>query len=387
MSNGDKKDLTRIEDLSEFIHSEEEELPPEEIFPSSDEEHEKTEEAPDFPDLSVNESIEESNFDGDFTLSTETEQESFPADETPLTPEEGLTLEENSFEETPPELSSTEEEITPIENFTSEETIPVLEEAPSLPEIKSESFFSSPPEQEYKAPENFDEIKKFSENTSFTGMGAEGNPSFSVLVKNVRYVEDVNDIMILMKDLSLITDTEDQMRARLMRGSLLIPRISEYAAIYLAHKLRRFDIDIQVGLSDDIHPPKHDEAPEVGMVSKFNLYQNQTHHFHFNDPKLDISQILVSATPALEGYQVVRYLGVASEHKMIDGEIVEDENSTDIPVYYQELAQKLRAHALKVNSNAIIGINYQLTPLPSEMGQGHKYRLSCTGNLVWVNKI
>lgn len=173
-----------------------------------------------------------------------------------------------------------------------------------------------------------------------------------------------------------------------MRGMLLIPRVSEYAAIFLAHKLRRFDVDIQVGLSDEIHPPKHQETPETGIVSKFNLFQNQNHHFHFDDPKLEISQIIVAATPSLEGYQVLRYMGVASEHKMLDSHIVEDEGSDEVPRHYQELAQKLKAHALKAHSNAVVGLNYQLTPIPSEFGMGgHKYRLTCTGNLVWVNKL
>ena len=166
-----------------------------------------------------------------------------------------------------------------------------------------------------------------------------------------------------------------------MRGMLLVPRISEYAAIYLAHKLRRFDIDIQLGLSDEIHPPKHQETPETGIVSKLSLYQNQTHQFNFDDPKLEISQIIVSATSQLEGHQILRYMGVASEHKMIEPHLVEDSESTEIPLYYQELAQKLKAHALKAHSNAVIGLNYQLTPI------GRKYRLTCTGNLVWVNKL
>jgi uncharacterized protein YbjQ (UPF0145 family) len=244
------------------------------------------------------------------------------------------------------------------------------------------------PEPIYKTPENFEDLKKFAESTSISGMGAEGNPSFSVLLKNIRYIEDVNDILSLMKELTLLSDPEEQIRQRLMRGHLLVPRISEYAAIFLAHKLRRFDIDIQVGLSDEIHPPKHQETPETGLVSKYSLYQNQTHHFHFDDPKLEISHIIVASSPNLEGYQVLKYLGVASEHKILDGRIVEDEDSQEIPRHYSELAQKLKAHALKSNANAVIGLNYQLTPLPSDYGTtGSKYRLSCTGNLVWVNKL
>ena len=253
------------------------------------------------------------------------------------------------------------------------------------PGVQTQSYSE---EKAYKAPETFDDLKKFAENSSFAGMGAEGNPSFSVLLKNVRYIEDVNDIMSMLKELELMSDSEEQTKARLMRGHLLVPRVSEFAAIFLAHKLRRFDIDIQVGLSDEIHPPKHQETPETGLVSKHTLYQNQTHHFHFDDPKLELSHIIVAASSNLEGHQVIRYLGVASEHKMLDGHIVEDEGSEDIPRHYSELAQKLKAHALKAHANAVIGLNYQLTPLPSEYGlNSSKYRLSCTGNLVWVNKL
>lgn len=383
--SSNKKDLTRIEDLGEYIHelSADEELISDSDFPS---------ELPDLPEtpsedeLSFETSSETSETDfgesGDLDFGTteealtfETENEpdlSFETDEQPV-------LEENTFEEEPFTLDETP-------SVASEEELAPISELEPEPEIEPEPVYS--PRQEYKAPENFEDLKKFSESSSFTGMASEGNPSFSVLIKNVRFIEDVNDIVTLLKELNLLMDPEEQIKGRLMRGTLLVPRVSEYAAIFLAHKLRRFDIDIQVGLSDEIHPPKHQEIPETGIVSKFNLFQNQTHHFHFDDPKLELSQIVVSATSGLEGHQVMKYIGVASEHKMLDSHIVEDEGSDEVPRHYQELAQKLKAHALKAHANAVVGLNYQLTPIPSEFGiSGYKYRLTCTGNLVWVNKI
>lgn len=400
MSN--KKDLTRIEDLGEYLHALDDddssfeptpdlpEIPSEETdfgstdFGSSDDttSFEETSEEPDFGSSEVS-SFETTSEDDPFASSSE---ETIDFGSTEADPFSALNAEEPLFaeEETPVEVESetisfSEPEPEPEPEFISEPEPEIVFAAPEI---------SRPVEQAYKAPENFEDLKKFAESTGFTGMGAEGNPSFSVLLKNVRYIEDVNDILSLMKELNLLSDSEEQLKARLMRGHLLVPRISEYAAIFLAHKLRRFDIDIQVGLSDEIHPPKHQESPEIGLVSKHSLYQNQTHHFHFDDPKLEISQIIVAATPNLEGHQVIRYLGVASEHKMLEGHIVEDEGSAEIPRHYSELAQKLKAHALKNNANAVIGLNYQLTPLPSEYGMsGTKYRLSCTGNLVWVNKL
>jgi len=384
-----KKDLTRIEDLGEYLH-------------------ELTEDEEDIPDFPAENSIENSEEDSPFESSFESSFETTEEPDFESSFDTSFASEDNQSEEASTDFLSesegssdfgsnlefseatfeTEEPFTLSESSPDEELEPLEELSPEPdPEpILSPAF--EEPVREYKTPENFEDLKKFAESTSFTGMSAEGNPSFSVLIRNVQFIEDVNDIIALMRELKLISDSEEELKNRLMRGTLLVPRISEYAAIYLAHKLRRFDIDIQVGLSDEIHPPKHKEAPEVGMVSKFNLYQNQSHHFHFDDPKLDISHIIVAATPGLEGHQVVRYQGVASEHKMIESYLVEDESSEEIPRYYQELAQKLKAHALRAHANAVVGLNYQLTPLPSEFGSSSaKYRLTCTGNLVWVNKL
>ncbi len=375
----DKKDLTRIEDLDSYVH----------------ELNELDEESAEISGLQEDEGENIEPFGGD-DLAFGTEEAPF---ELPTSDDEiindDVAFDGGDFalsEEIPETPASSEFQGLVEETFTALTAADEIKADPTL-DYKTE-FIPEPevapyaPSSDFTEPEKFEDLKKFAENTSFTGMSAEGNPSFSVLIKNVRFIEDVNDIITMLKELTLLTDPEDQVKSRLMRGNLLVPRISEYAAIFLAHKLRRFDIDIQIGLSDEIHPPKHLENPEVGMVSKHNLYQNQNHHFHFDDPKLEISQIIVAATPSLEGYQVIRYLGVASEHKMLEGHLVEDESSDEIPRHYQELAQKLKAHALKANSNAVVGLNYQLTPLPSEYGiSGHKYRLSCTGNLVWVNKL
>lgn len=397
MSN--KKDLTRIEDLGEYLHQLDdgpEESPSFESETSDfNSQEESTEEGESF---SSDFDSGPSEFETDFSSSSE-----------------DFSSGEESFSYSEPESESeTEDEIIPSFEASDDSLAPPLfeanEETPSDEAITDpieENSFSEPVPQEVeesipvetysppepvappsRQPENFADVKAFAESTHFTGSSVEGNPSFSVLIKNVKYAEDVSDILTLLKEFNLVSDSEDQTRSRLMRGQLLIPRVSEYTAVFIAHKLRRFDLDLQVGLSDDIHPPKHSEAPELGVVSKQSLYQNQHHHFQFDDAKLDLSQIIVAATPTLEGYQVVRYLGVASEHQMLDGEVVEDEISDQVPKYYQELANKLKAHALKQKANAVVGLNYQLTPLPSEYGHAiQRYRLSCTGNLVWVRKI
>jgi uncharacterized protein YbjQ (UPF0145 family) len=381
----DDQTLTRIEDLGEYLH----ELGSGEDFTGESDPF-ASDPVPE-TDSSADETTfsSESSFElGDSFASEEKSDATSSGFEFALTPEpENTTSTEDdfvlseapqTFEDNPADLPTD----IPEEPWTPSEPEAAVEHdiAPMTPLAPEEIT-------PYKAPETFEEVRRFAENSSFTGMAMEGNPSFSLLLREVRFIEDANDIISLLSELKLLTDPEDQVRARLKRGQLLIPRISEYAAVYLAHRLRRFDIDISFGPSDIIHTPRHQEPPEIGIVSKAHLYQNQSRQVNFDTP-VEISQIIVAATPTLEGHQVLRYLGVASEHCMVDNHEVENEFSEEITRLYQELALKLKTHAVRAHANAVVGLNYQLTPLPSPYGSSaQKYRLSCTGNLVWVNKL
>ena len=294
-----KKDLTRIEDLGEYLH----EL-------NSEEETFEVDQSADLPELPT----EETSFE-----STTFDSESFSSAEDSFT--QGSEEQVPDFQETEVNFNPSEEESDfAAPDFTNESTAEVEEE--TLPYDKPAEVFDSSKDEEitnfespsfeefpeevqelapisepsFQKPETFEDLKKFAEHTSPSGMGVEGNPSFSVLLKDIKYIEDVHDILSLLKELELLTDSEETVKQRLLRGHLLVPRISEFAAIFLAHKLRRFDIDIQVGLSDEIHPPKHQEKSETGIVSKSNLYQNQSHQFQFENSKLELSQIILSTS-------------------------------------------------------------------------------------------
>jgi hypothetical protein len=388
-----KKDLTRIEDLGEYLHELNEEDDTSELD-SSDQLPDLPTEENTFADTSFESesfSSEEVSFEAQpeetATTFSDTEINFEPTENDQAFPETSFTPSEDS-EVDGPEISFQDETFSPDPEPESELENEVEETRTPL---SFDQDFNDPDEEttsDYRAPENFEDLRTFAEHTKNDGMGVEGNPSFSVLLRDIKYIEDVNDIILLLKELKLLSDSEDLVKQRLSRGHLLVPRISEYAAIFLAHKLRRFDIDILVGFSDEIHPPKHQESPETGLVSKNNLFQNQSHQFHFGHSKIDINQVILSSSSNLDGHQVLKYLGVATEHKMLDSLIVEEESSDEIPLHYSELANKLKAHALKANANAVIGLNYQLTPIPSDYGASvSKYRLSCTGNLVWVNKL
>lgn len=455
----EKKDLTRIEDLDDFIHGENASEDDPSLSDDLDLNSESDEGPPDLPDFpSTKDSfleVEASTFDN-FSESSQEESESLigdnsgptlndptkdessiktlPSDEDLAFPDPS-DFQTNSFsfiqdDEIPPQetleptdiLNQNEEsgfEIheelkvsqviddasdskhpespTPLENekINSHEALhltssPVAStEEPDRAEVNAgaETIASGTPVINER--ENFAEVRSFAEHAVLSDVMADSNPSFSVMAHGIKFVEDSEDIMLVLRELKFPEELMGQFQRQIERGSLLVPRISEFTAIYLCHKLRRFRLNLQMGLSDLIHASRGKSEQEKGLVSKRSLGQNQHHHFNFREDPSESRNILLSTLGQLDGHIIEKYLGVASEHAFLDSDQVEDDVSEAINASYDELAQKLKGHALEQKANAVVGINYQLTPMPSDNpSYGHfRYKLTCTGNLVWVNRL
>lgn len=413
-----KKDLTRIEDLGEFLHEldetenyldlpalpDDEESPPDLLpeLPSED----FAMDSPPEVDSEVSEELpaeeianEEVGFTNDFTtqddasndfanqtfeLSHESQSGSFDLSSTPesepieelvdLAPktEELQTAPSVAQQETPSSISLVHD----FENFSKDEEL--------IEEVRAEE-----PQEVFTPKEDFSETRRFAESAVINDASAECNPAYSVIAKNIRFLEDSEEILSLLKEAGFPDDMRAQFQRQIERGTLLVPRVSEFTAIYLCHKLRRFRLELSMGLSDLMHPPKKSQEIDRGLVSRKSLGQNSQHQFHFKGDADSARSIILSTLPHLDGHAVDRYLGVASEHTFLDSQIVENETAEAIHKSYDELALKLKGHALHNKANAILGINYQLTPMPTEMGSmGHyRYKLTCTGNLVWLHKL
>lgn len=448
MSDKENKDLTRIEDLAEFLHSEEDDG----LFDTEQEEEEEIEEEvsteadfetpalpslddldeepPSFEEAEMSEEIsfgsaetesfasseakesEEETQDDDFT------QDSFSTDFNEVDSEE---LEAPAFEEeqqfevdTPEEDQEPEESEEPEQEEITEDT---FEPAPveAYTPIENETPVSAPPQ-------NFQDLRDFAENISYGAVAQGGNPPFSLILRGIRYQEDAQDILIILREHGLISDDNEQsIEQGLANGSLLISQISEYSAIYLAHRFRRFDLEVMLGLADEIHPSTSYVPDSRGLVSKESIRQNVHESFDLDRAPVKIQSIILSTTPTLEGYTIREYLGVISHHNVLSAQEIEEfsdaleptgddvvdaiqrdlrqvleqhgDNIEDIRPFgqglenlYHEMAQSLRAHALKIGANAVVGINYQLTPVIKHEGRTSdvQYKVTCLGSAVWV---
>lgn len=271
--------------------------------------------------------------------------------------------------------------------------------------------------------ENFQDLRDFGNAITYGVVTTGGNPPFSLILRNIKFEEDAEDIKILLREHGLVTDdNEETITQGLEQGSLLISQISEYSAIFLAHKLRRFDVELRIGLSDQLHPSKSYSREGRGLVSKYNLRQNHRESLMDLNTDIDVEDIKMSTTPTLDGYNIHRYIDVITSHTLIEeeelkrlhninlsdssdeeqdvvlGELLDqfpsDENTDSdalqfdlgLNEIYKELVVELRNEAFKIEANGVVGINFNITPLMMRSGNTANihYKITCSGNAVWI---
>lgn len=365
---------------------------------------------------------EESSFDSEDDFSTEENSndsndndEVFQSDDEFDTPD----IPDEVFDD-----ESSTEELPPIPEAPLEEPAPQLQEVTasaaetSFGDTQKTALPTIDNSDGYKNPENFKELQHFARNMSFGNMAKEGNPPFSIILKDIKYEEDVQDIIRLLIEYKIINEEDrDDSIAALARGNMLIPRLGEFAAISLCHKLRRFDINILMGLTEEVSPAKDYESDDRGLTTKHNIYNNKQHSWKFEKQDIGINDIIVATTPYIDGHEILEYISIVTESSTVDinnfsnkGQLEEEINlelkspqkdyypfnkdsqmsKTDVTLndIYQSLVEKCKAHVLNKKGNALVGINFQITPLlvDETISIQPKYQITCSGSVVWVNK-
>lgn len=451
MTNGNnddddsRHDLTRIEDLSEFMHEEDPEL--EDIFgdfnkakasgTSTDVASEldlnelqdldsvEDDLPPALPEAAQNDFNDDSNLDFNSEAEQEISFESSAFDTTEDSSQNGDTLEDSPFELSD-DAAETSWDVTEVANEITDEN---TEESSDLsfgdeidePEAFTAAFEAGEEQPPYtppiSSPEKFEEVQNFAQNFSYGQIEGGGNPPFSIIIRHLKYESDAEDILIMLREFGLVTDQNTQETQKALElGSLLIPQISEYSAIILAHKLRRFDLDLEVGLSDEVHPSKSGEVNPRGLMKKDSLRQNKIEQFKKDEDDTPSKEIIVSTTATLEGHIIKKYIGVQTSFAIVDEEELErlkfvqktQRAHTELHQYeteevvtserafkdyqnsfellFTDLCDQLKVKAIKEKANALLGLNYQLTSLPFQKSDkgSNCYQLTCSATLAVV---
>ena len=396
-NDNDDQDFPLIEDLDDFDHQEDKELDAHlesysehhQDNPSSNEptDRDSVEEQPSTEELAMEEEsgVEEANIDEsnpekslttDWAASDETFEQAGPLDS-----KEGPTGEDNS-EQNPSDIESQDNTIET--EATAEKEGEADTETKAEVKVEGEEEIESEEDKE-----NFADVKNYAESISQEKVPEAPNPPYSLILNNILYTEDVEEIKAILKEYAVITqDNEKLIEDELNNQHLLIPQMSEYTAISILHRFKKLDLDIVFGLSEELHPPENYTQDARGLISKKNLHQNVKREF-FLEQSCDPEEIVLTTTPFLEGYHIQQYLGIVTEHSLTNFTQIEihdeDQHSSKIQAIYDNLAENLKLQASKLHANGVVGIQYELRPLVEISSEEEiKYKITCTGNAVWV---
>ena len=78
-------------------------------------------------------------------------------------------------------------------------------------------------------------------------------PSFSLKITGIHDKYDKEDVLRILREFLEYTEDEENLWIRAIeRGEVLVPRVGEYIAVSIAHKLRHIQANFQLGLSEEI---------------------------------------------------------------------------------------------------------------------------------------
>jgi uncharacterized protein YbjQ (UPF0145 family) len=204
--------------------------------------------------------------------------------------------------------------------------------------------------------ETFDELRQYGKNLSPSGNLKTPVP-FSILITGIKYIEDAEKILSTLRSKSLNIDLSS-IEAQAKRGKVLIPRISEYAAMYFARSLRSIDANLIVGPSDEIFSSKDsDELATSELVSKLTLEQNKSEGINFQDlPKSQVDVILTTSAN-VPGETISQFQGVVSSSKAVPLDMSLEQA---IDAYSEEVLENIRRKTLDKKANAVVGVQISI---------------------------
>jgi uncharacterized protein YbjQ (UPF0145 family) len=403
----DRKDLTRIEDLSEFLHQDDPEI--DNIFGTFN--------SPSSSNAESESLVNLDELDSELPPELPVELDAEVALEPDVTFESNETNEFNSDEITNFDYSEHSEILSEIKEEANQSEVEANFEVDSASDLEINNFVENdhsfieeldqeaeiisldPIVSEDQIQENFEEVKNFAQNFSYGTIEGAGNPPFSIIIRNIKFKEEAEDILSLLKEFGIINDQNaKEMEMAINLGSLLISQISEYTTIVLAHKLRRYDLDIEVGLSDEIHPSKSGENNPKGLTKKSSIKQNIEESFKKPEKNFKISDMIITNSSTIPNYKIIKILGIEHAHCLLTEDeisrgayinqrlLAQDINTSEMEDFknykkdqdelHNILLAEIKNKAFKEGANALLSVQFNLNSISDH--KQHFMKLTCT---------
>lgn len=439
-----KNDLTRIEDLTDFDHEEDPETDAildkakADLADSNEDDSQNFEDTQNDEDSSfftedtgtleeVTPLLQEDEDEGNEVVSSDSdlnEESSFDFQEE-VEEDINNSIEDNEFEEEEPTFNSeatdedfvvTEENFLEEDPFSFDESNPVdnFEENISFDEVEVEAEAEQKVVKEIKAEvtieENLDfiqeektldppnslpiekvipaqvqdlqDINQFANKKVFAKVLTEGSPAFSIKLSNIRFKEDAQDILQILNEHKFITIMNEKIITDgLFSGNTIIGHISEFAAISLYHKFRRFDLTQEMGPAEKLHVSDTYKNDNLSPISKRELFQNLVTEDSPSQLSKELrNKVFCSVSDQIENLSISDYLGTSSVSGFVDSISSGTQTTQNLDEIHESLQNKLMDKAQSKNANGIINLSYSINHV--EIDNIQKFQVICSGNIV-----
>ncbi len=251
---------------------------------------------------------------------------------------------------------------------------------PPFQELETPSEKPAPVEGD---PPTLEQIRENLEQIPSVSAVTEAALPFSLLLEHSKGAWPAEDREKLLTVLSQhqMGIRELDLEPQFEQGKVLIPRISEYAAVLIVQALRNLPIQIHMDLSDRIFSTPETRS-EPSLFAGLNLTRAPI------DPGHPAEQIPITPGDLLPGQEGLGVPGMEVIDTIvvsatIDPKIVDAENSEEYAETVEALKRQLRYRAHHRGATGIIRFAIQMIPLTSPTS----YRLILTGCAVKSGQI
>lgn len=235
-------------------------------------------------------------------------------------------------------------------------------------------------------------IKAFGDKLAIGAARMEAVPAFSVLLtsksnsfdeKTINSIRDVltaEDYGIRFQDIAI----------QLEAGKLLVPQISEFAAVHLAQKLREIVDDIQLDLADEIYKGSSAElaSPNDSFLLDAEHYDQHREEIHDIDAEPKSEQdVFTTTAPEPVQFHVTRILSAVTASEIISAQTAENTaNSPEFEEAVDRLTRVLVTRAFKLGAHGVIGLSFTVRPIEASAeaagDRARTYRLLASGTAI-----
>lgn len=251
---------------------------------------------------------------------------------------------QNDFQVLPEALPADSEIKLETEAEIEIETMPQFETTKTKTQIKSAPTITE---------EIFEDIKEQLETFVLKHVPFESYPSYSLYINHIQTGRQRNGIKLLLKEYNIFqSDQELELVNRsLQQKHLLIPRVSEFAAIFFANKLESLNLGIKVAPSEDLGT--HHELWDQGPITQ------ESFHHHLQEDGIIYPEIFISQSYSFSD-KTVTLIGEVLQQlfKISQKDFIHLNQKNTISKYFNDL-NELKEQARKINANGIVGINFQ----------------------------